>query len=59
VIKHFNQALLGRPAIEALHILSNANLSRVSESEQPAELPKYKKLFPTLFSGLGITRGSI
>jgi hypothetical protein len=58
VIKHLNQALLGRPAIEALHILSKANLSSVSESEQPAELAKYKKLFPTLFSGLGKLEGA-
>ena len=56
VVRNLNQALLGRPAIEALKILSKGNLSSVVE--QSEELAKYKKEFPKLFSGLGKLEGA-
>ena len=56
VVKHLSQALLGRPAIEKLHILSRANISNVSEQQD--KLGKYKKLFPRLFTGLGKLEGT-
>ena len=52
VVKNLTQALLGRPAIEALHVISRANLNYVNDAPRD-KLAEYKEKFPKLFSGLG------
>ena len=59
VLKGKGQALLGRPAIEALRILAKVDLAKHEEPKDKSEDPntKYQREFPTLFQGLGEVKG--
>ena len=53
VVKHLSQGLLGRPAIEALHILSRADLSNITERQDG--LAEVQKTIPKVVHRIGQT----
>ena len=55
VVKDLRIPLLGRPAIEALNLLSRVQVDRVDDIGTP--LPNIPEMFPKLFTGLGKIEG--
>jgi hypothetical protein len=51
IVSGLFEPLLGRPAIEALHLVERVN--QVDASVQPAESSKIRQQYPRLFTGLG------